>query len=335
MPGGDKKETEEEKKERIKKELKEGGKKYTIKIPEEKTIAKNDKIQIAEKPRVEIKLTVKGGNVISPIKVSDKIDCVAYHIYWNTETEGKIEKHIPKEITKGYENKYRYIYHDKDGKEHEICTVDKHEIKPKNNGIFKSTSEIDILSTRIGVKSDDNVIDGDTRRRIVFKNDDVAEYGKHPKKGNIWRIYTCSGASKVELVKMGDIVILKGSLSFSGTKRRYTSPGHFAGLIGAISETGFKITSLGSCFYWGSCFPSAEHVNGKSVDTRYLDDVNEQKFITSMYKYGFRVKQIVGAHKKAFTHAIREKMPVNGSSTLHDTHLHSEFLESFVIDKNQ
>lgn len=72
MPGGDKKETEEEKKERIKKELKEGGKKYTIKIPEEKITAKRDNLRIAEKPWVEIKLTAKGGNVISPIKVSDK-----------------------------------------------------------------------------------------------------------------------------------------------------------------------------------------------------------------------------------------------------------------------
>lgn len=89
------------------------------------------------------------------------------------------------------------------------------------------------------------------------------------------------------------------------------------------------------CFGDGTSYPSVSHNNGRSVDTRYLDDINEQKFITSMYKYGFRVKQIVGAHKKAFTHAIREKMPVNGSSTLHDSHLHSEFLESFIIDKNQ
>jgi hypothetical protein len=54
-----------------------------------------------------------------------------------------------------------------------------------------------------------------------------------------------------------------------------------------------------------------------------------------MYKYGFRVKQVVGAHKKAFLHATKEKMPVDKRKTLHDSHLHSEFLESFVTNKSE
>ena len=32
-------------------------------------------------------------------------DVVTYHIY----SDGTIEKHIPKEITKGYEDKYKYV----------------------------------------------------------------------------------------------------------------------------------------------------------------------------------------------------------------------------------
>ena len=36
-------------------------------------------------------------------------DVVTYHIY----SDGTIEKHIPKEITKGYEDKYKYVYHKK------------------------------------------------------------------------------------------------------------------------------------------------------------------------------------------------------------------------------
>jgi hypothetical protein len=100
-----------------------------------------------------------------------------------------------------------------------------------------------------------------------------------------------------------------------------------------LADCGLKLQTTGSCFKDASSFPSSEHANGKSIDTIYLDDINEQKFITSMHKYGFRVKQVVGAHKKAFLHAIREKMPTDKSKTLHDSHLHSEFLESFVTNK--
>lgn len=32
---------------------------------------------------------------------------VTYHIYW----DGRIEKHIPEAIQKGYEDKYKYVYH--------------------------------------------------------------------------------------------------------------------------------------------------------------------------------------------------------------------------------
>ncbi|PIK18874.1 hypothetical protein CTI16_07240 [Prevotella intermedia] len=43
-------------------------------------------------------------------------DIVTYHIYW----DGRIEKHIPKVIQKGYENKYKYVYHDEQEQEYEI-----------------------------------------------------------------------------------------------------------------------------------------------------------------------------------------------------------------------
>ena len=59
------------------------------------------------------KIIIKGGKIKKEHNIKDKIKCVTYHIYWNSETEGKIEKHIPKQITEGFENKYQYIYHDK------------------------------------------------------------------------------------------------------------------------------------------------------------------------------------------------------------------------------
>lgn len=52
---------------------------------------------------------------INPLAV-DEPSIVTYHIYW----DGRIEKHIPKVIQKGYENKYKYVYHDEKGQKHEI-----------------------------------------------------------------------------------------------------------------------------------------------------------------------------------------------------------------------
>lgn len=41
---------------------------------------------------------------------------VTYHVYW----DGRTEKHIPRAIQKGYEDKYKYIYHDEKGQKYEI-----------------------------------------------------------------------------------------------------------------------------------------------------------------------------------------------------------------------
>lgn len=49
-------------------------------------------------------------------------DIITFHIYH----DGNIEKHIPKKIKAGYEKNYKYVYHDKNNKEHDICTVDMH-----------------------------------------------------------------------------------------------------------------------------------------------------------------------------------------------------------------
>ncbi|WP_430875426.1 hypothetical protein [Gilliamella sp. G0441] len=44
------------------------------------------------------------------------IKIITYHIY----SDGKIEKHIPKFITKEHKDKYQYIYHDKNNIEHDL-----------------------------------------------------------------------------------------------------------------------------------------------------------------------------------------------------------------------
>ena len=103
--------------------------------------------------------------------------------------------------------------------------------------------------------------------------------------------------------------------SFTKTARRFCGPEHFAAFIGALAEDGYTIKSGGACEKDGTCYPSVSHVNGQSVDTSYLNNTEEQKFINAMHKFGFK-EQLRGKSKKAFTHTS------NGGK-LHNNHLHS------------
>ena len=57
---------------------------------------------------------------------------ITYHIYY----DGRIEKHIPKEIAEEFKQKYKYVYHDEKGNEHEVCVAEWHTIKEKEIGVF-------------------------------------------------------------------------------------------------------------------------------------------------------------------------------------------------------
>ncbi|WP_144283902.1 hypothetical protein [Chryseobacterium echinoideorum] len=69
------------------------------------------------------------GASITPAILNAK-DIITYHIYEN----GTIEKHIPKTIKEEYKQRYKYVYHDKDKNEHEICIVDWFTVDRRNNG---------------------------------------------------------------------------------------------------------------------------------------------------------------------------------------------------------
>ncbi|MFC7773126.1 LysM peptidoglycan-binding domain-containing protein [Flavobacterium sp. GCM10027622] len=242
-------------------------------------------------------------------------DIVTYHVYH----DGKIEKRIPKEIKEGFEKKYKYVYHDKSDKEHAICILDWHNTKGKDVGVVFKTKP-----THAEVLSDDNVSEGSTSRRVKYKNDDIAEYGKHPTKGKIWRLYKSNGKD-IELIKMPDSLSYSNGgivvkYEFSQTKRRYTGPGVFAGFVGALAECSFSdgIVTTGSCFKEASCFPSAEHVNGRSVDTIYYNNLNkDQKFVDAVIKFKF-TEVLVGNND----YCKKIKNASDGGA-LHNSHLHS------------
>ena len=53
-----------------------------------------------------------------------------YHIYH----DGRIEKHIAKNPKEEFKNKYKYVYHDEKGNEHEVCVVDIFKVKTWEKG---------------------------------------------------------------------------------------------------------------------------------------------------------------------------------------------------------
>lgn len=243
---------------------------------------------------------------------------ITYNIY----EDHQIIKYIPKSISLSNKQKYKYIYYERSGKKHYICTANWNSTKEKSKGKLLYSKP-----THSGIIYDKNVSEGSTKRRVKYKNEDIAEYGDHPTLGKIWRLYT-AGNTKIVLVEMPDSLnfnanSIKIAYNFSTTQRRYTSPGHLACFIGALAKVGTRITTTGSCFKEGSSFPSTAHNNGKSIDTIYLSNRSlQQTFITAMHKFGCN-RQLRGRNTYKYKHT-------GDGGALHNSHLHSEFDESKV-----
>jgi len=198
-------------------------------------------------------------------------DIMTFHIYEN----GEIERHIPKIIKTGFENKYKYVYHDKNKKEHEVCIVDFIKVQKWIVG-----SKIDG-----GEGWEKRIVEGKTR-------------------------YYQKGAGQTELVKIilpinyhkDDVLIKVGD----NTTREYLNPKSFASLLGAVAQCGFNdFIFNGSTSVDGTGAPSVTHVNGISFDFRYLrkdktgnnlhintepesfDIHREEKFIDALINFGY------------------------------------------------
>ena len=157
-------------------------------------------------------------------------DVVTYHIYAN----GTIEKHIPKKIKSGYEDKYKYVYHDKNDTEHEICIVEWHRTTKK----LPSKTKLYSKPTHSKIISDKNIDEGQTKRRVIYENEDISLFYAHLKnvkpftKGQIVEAGTILGETGVSGVKKKDGTIgtkaphLHFEIRNSGTKKRI-NPGYF------------------------------------------------------------------------------------------------------------
>ncbi|KAB1068400.1 hypothetical protein F6U93_06780 [Tamlana haliotis] len=247
---------------------------------------------------------------VEQMKMIVGVNITTYFIFYN----GNIEKHLSSSLEV---NKYKYVYVDDKGSHHEICTTEFFVIKKKKYGVVHYSKP-----THAAIIYDENVSEGSTSRRVKYVNNDIAEYGEHPTKGKIWRLYEALDED-VEIVKMPDNlnyskngVIIK--YQFTSTKRRFTGSGSLAGFIGALAEHQEGIKTTGSCFNEGSCFPSSKHVNGESVDTIYKWDQNkDQKIIDAMKKFHFN-ERLIGSKKyfENFNNA-------SDGGSLHNSHLHS------------
>lgn len=263
-------------------------------------------------------LSIGGNKEEEEKETANNTNVVTYHIYWNSETEGKIEK-------QGDENtatQATYIYIDKNNKEHLVCTPKWHKETKKSNGLtigsFRKEKEIKIeYYNETGV---------DARESRTYSNEDVITKGNFRVK---YRIYKAIKNTKINLVEFPIIdyqnngIIIK--FLFYKTMRRYINPDLLSGFIGALAECNYlDVFSSGSCFNDGTCYPSVSHVNGESIDFLYFDTHDKpQKFINALYKFHFGLF-LIGTNMK-YTHGTPDKH--------HDDHLHIGKFNHSIIKK--
>ena len=115
--------------------------------------------------------------------------------------------------------------------------------------------------------------------------------------------------------------------------------------FGALAEIKENIIITGSAYEQGSCFPSALHINGQSIDTKYIRKVNnssnwnkDRAFVKALYKFHFTIFRIGTLMYKSNFAGLKRTVDGKG---LHDTHLHSEAFNfasikkvTYWIDKN-
>ena len=252
-------------------------------------------------------------------------DVVTYHIY----SDGTIEKHIPKEITKGYEDKYKYVYHKKQ-KTKDTTKDDKTEPQ-------KQEEDIEITVCTLSVKKVKKRGNG-RKEKIIPKGLKVAY--TYPKGGNAQEAYIDQKGTiyvkgtrygiisypvaqgQTELVRMPDgLSISKNgvniSFQFGSTKRRYCNPDTMAGFIGALAYFGKTMICNGMCFEDATSYPSLTHPNGDSADTQYSTNLaTEQKKVKAFILFHFTR---IFRGKGSWYPLLKGTKYVTG----HETHLHA------------
>lgn len=208
-----------------------------------------------------------------------KID--TYHIYY----DGNIEKYIFNNLPYDKEKKYKYVYHDEKGNEHEICIVN-YILRDK----LSDKGQIIQSIPKGYISTYDYPEGGNAQKAYVYSNGDIIVEGT---KYGI-RKYVKDNGGQIELVRMADSLSYNERgvsvfYTFKGTQRRYCNPDCYAGFIGVLAEIGStNVECSGMCFEDATSYPSLTHPNGDSADTIYFTDFKkEQEKVNAFKKFHF------------------------------------------------
>ena len=268
-------------------------------------------------------------------------DITTFYIY----LDGRIKKYIPSFISEENKNKYRYIIIDNYGLKHKVCDLQYFKIKEKYSKTLNPNKAKNFYTPGRGDTAS-NVSDGDTYYRIIYANGEIAEWGKHgtyfnPKLDNpyTWRVFGVNN-NEVELLKMPDTLDKQFDnfsikYGFKDSQRRYANPGLFAAMLGSIAVYNKSVTTTGSAFKWGSCFPSVLHINGMSIDFKYRSYISKDTyhphtsqqykddlaFLNAMRLFFEKIRVGQNVH---FTEFRKLENVIDGGF-LHDHHFHADF----------
>lgn len=274
-----------------------------------------------------------------------KEDMITYHIYAKGhKKEYKIEKHVPK-VNK-HPEKYKYVYHTADDKEHEICTrtwIEVPEMSTKKIEDELSDVPTGYDADKTYTYPSDTEIDA-LKAYYYYDEDGKLDYivveSKKNKKGEYKRKNRKYTANKSLYKKILNIlegggntlsynqggVTISFKLDLTQTARTYCGVDQFAVLIGVMADTGLSYTSAGCTSKDATGYPSLTHVNGYSFDFSY-QPANDQKLVDAMQEWAPDANINVGVRENCGPHITgdnlkRDKSRKDKKKTLHDTHLH-------------
>ena len=223
---------------------------------------------------------------------------MTYHIYH----DGKIEKHIPEKILPSYEQKYKYVYHDKNKKIHELGIFTVYVTKAMARGNIPQEHDVELIN----VKEFENGYissDGSVKAKFATFNSDH----------NRWYINPSCFAGL-----LGAMLELNADyLGFNGFSthdaKSVESKSHINGIAGDLRYI-------------------SEKRNGELTWLSYstFDFDEQEKFNTALYKFGWARTSLMYSeyftYKKQSNTLLKytkhmKKAPPNGYDHYHHLHI--------------
>lgn len=254
------------------------------------------------------------------------------------------------ELNNSVNSKVCYFYYDKNDNEHFVCESNKITIKSKIRSINipKDEDKGNLIDT---IDHSENINAGEiihAQTLEIYENGTLGTPSRYAQD----KIWYKNKKNNVELV-FADILEDPGigseafralnyespdgsfviTFAFQNTRRRYANPAFYAAFLGALAQlnqtksmSNIYIKSGGFSYKDGSCYPSAEHVDGIAVDTIYLENLKQQNaFVNCLRNYGL-LRHGVG--KSNWYPKINHSIEMKG----HDDHLHSSVYDAKYVN---